>query len=325
MRRFALGLLLAAAPASAAGEPGGFDSLKASIAEARSFAADYGATLWPGYESAPFEVLLIGEDREELLCRAAVPSGFTDLGADPATGCGHAMRPRSGLPSGLLAAMPLFGPPATIVMGTPAATKRDPAAWIRTILHEHFHQWQYAQPGYYPGLAALDLADGDETGMWMLDFAFPYDDPAVGRAYARASKDLAEALAERGTPRLESALTRYLASRRNLASAAGERSWRYAELQLWQEGVARWTEIEFGKHYPAAAVREASAALERETIAALGTPDLVGQRREFAYPIGAGEAMLLEACLPRWRDRYADQFALGPLLERARTGCRAAS
>lgn len=287
----------------------------------RSFAAEAGERDWVGYRHAPFELLLLEAEREVLLCRAAMPAGFSADGRDAATGCPRYVRPRGNFPAGLLAAMPIFGPPSTMVVGTPEATGQSLARWRSTILHEHFHQWQSSLPNYYARTAALDLAGADETGMWMLNFAFPYEAPAVSAAYARAAPALLAAVGARGRPDFGRRLRSYLAARRAFAATAGPRNWRYLELQLWQEGVARWAEIRQASRHPDAAVRADAAAHEAQMLERLRTTSLTKQKREIAYPLGMAEAMLLEACSPRWRLRYPDMLALGPLLDHAEERC----
>jgi len=306
-------------PAPMAGAPA--LPLGTRVAEVRRFAQAEGEALWPGYGSAPFEFLLVDAKEEILLCRDLIPSGFKAAGYDREAGCKRAVRPRSGLPDNLLAAMPLFGPPSTIVMGTPETTGRTQASWIRTILHEHFHQWQNALPSYYARTSALGLTSGDQTGMWMLNYPFPYDRPEVVAAQSAASNALADAVAARGTADFRAKLDAYLAKRSTFQAAVSARDWRYAELQLWQEGVARWTEIQLGKSYRDEAVATSAATLEERTLKALREPDLAGQKREFAYAYGAGEAMLLAACGPKWREHYPTVLELGSLLSQARAAC----
>lgn len=298
------------------------DALSPELARVRALAARDGEALWRGYGTAPFGFLLIEPGGETLLCHTPVPAGFTAAGRDAATGCERFTRPRGSFPGDRLAAMPLFGPPSVIVMGTPAATHLTLARWRATILHEHFHQWQAALPAYYARVAALDLSGGDETGMWMLDFAFPYEQEPVVTAEAAASHALAEALAARTSPGFRAALTRYLERRHAFERAAGPRNWRYFEFQLWQEGVARWTEIMLSRQFGDPVLRGEGEAREREILAELRAPDLAGRKRISVYAIGAGEAMLLEACGPGWRTRYPHLLALGPLLEDARRSCR---
>lgn len=313
MRLLSIAILLAM-PAPLAAETQ--DDLTSRIAAVQAFARGSSEEIWHGYGSAPFSVLIVDAERETLLCRPSPPEGFTVLARDRTTGCETAARPRSGLPDTLLAAMPIFGPPSTIVVGTPSSTGLGPAGWSRVMLHEHFHQWQAALPGYYDRVSALDLADGDETGMWMLNFAFPYDDPDVIAAHRSASLALAEAIAGRGAPNFRELFDRYLVARSAFTATVDARAWRYVEFQLWQEGVARWTEIELGLRYPDPDVRTTARELEARTLAELSAPDLQAQRRLFAYPFGAGEAMLLEACDPNWRLAYGEELALGPLIHR---------
>lgn len=316
------GVLLLAAAAAMSATASKAANVGAAIAEVRKFANAQGDELWRGYGEAPFGFLLVAGDEEQLFCRSSVPSDFTPAGKDEATECTRYARARSGLPDTLLAAMPVFGPPSTIVMGTPQTTGRSDEDWTRTILHEHFHQWQDALPDFFARAAALGLA-GNDGAMWMLNYPFPYSDPKIVAAFDAASHALGVAVDARGKAGFKTKVAAYLAARSKLADAAGEKNWRYAEFELWKEGVARWTEVELGKRYPDAAVRQSAAALEHKARAWLDKPDLPGAGREFVYPYGAAEAQLLDACWPKWRRDYPNLLALGPLLEKAEANCRA--
>src|SRR5205823_11170202 len=57
-----------------------------------------------------------------------------------------------------------------------------------SMLHEHFHQLQDSQPNSYAETEALNLSHGDQTGMWMLNYAFPYDSPEVKRSEEHTSE-----------------------------------------------------------------------------------------------------------------------------------------
>lgn len=221
----------------------------------------------------------------------------------------------------LLAAMPVFGPPSTIVMGTPEATGLDRTTWVRTILHEHFHQWQASRPGYFTRVDALDLKGGDTSGMWMLNFPFPYRDSSVGTAYGKASVALADALAARGHPDFLDKFDRYLEARRAFATSAGERNWRYLEFELWQEGGARWTEYAIAQRDTNISAREAALAGEAKLLSRLRQPDLAAQGRELVYVYGTAELMLIDTCGPKWRDAYPASTSLGPMLLASRKEC----
>jgi hypothetical protein len=311
-------LLTLSAPVAATS----LDELAPRLVAVRQFAGEEGEQLWPGYGLAPFGFLLLGEREEELLCHDSMPVGFVEREREPVTGCRRSARPSGPLPRNLLAAMPLFGPRSVIVMGTPASTGQTEAAWTRTILHEHFHQWQYSLPSYFSRTQALDLHGGDETGLWVLNYPFPYSSKKVDRAFREASERLSSALNLRGAPGYHRALRDYLLARRTLARSAGTRNWRYFELQLWQEGVARWTEIELGKRFDDQSVRETALALEARTLDDGASQSLAERRREVVYAFGAAEAMLLESCGSAWRAAYTKTLALGPLLEEAGRSCR---
>ena len=319
-------LIIASAIAFATAQPASPQSpeqtLGVSLAAVRSFARERGEALWPGYGNAPFEFLLVEAKKETLLCRAAVPSGFKSAGHDGDVDCPRFVRDRTPLSDTLLAAMPLFGPPPTIVMGTPETTKRTPASWLRTILHEHFHQWQFSLPDYFKRTDALDLKGGDTSGMWVLNYAFPYAEPRVVAAQAAASVALADTVEARGTGAFKARMDAYLTMRDSFRAAVSEKDWRYIEFQLWQEGVARWTEIQLGKSYPDPGVAASAATLEQRTLEALREPDLKGQGREFVYAYGAAEAMVLAACGPKWRERYPLVMDMGSLLVEVRVACK---
>jgi hypothetical protein len=291
--------------------------LLADFARARHLSREVGDEIWPSLSAAPFGVLIIDGGRETLLCQENPPQGFVPEGIDLVTGCVRFGRPAGNFPDNLLAAMPVFGSASTIVMGTPERTGLTRTGWMRTILHEHFHQWQTSRPGYYARVEAMGLSEGDESGMWMLNFPFPYADERTGDAYRTASFALADALAARRSPQFWAHVEDYMAARRAFAQAAGSQNWRYLDFQLWQEGGARWTEITITKQSSDAQFQAEGIAVEHRTLESLRSPDLVRQGRELAYSFGASELMLLDMIDPRWRARYETETGLTRILEDA--------
>jgi hypothetical protein len=289
----------------------------------RSLAAAHGEQLWPGFGSAAFGFLILEQDREILICRPTAPASFKPDGEDAATGCPRFVGPRGKLPANMLAAMPMFGPPWTIVMGPPPTQADKLPRWRSTVLHEHTHQWQSELPGYYDRVKALDLAGGDESGMWMLEFPFPYADPVVSARYADAAGALVAAVEARGTPAFPARLREYLAARRAFTAAAGERNWRYLDFQLWQEGVARWTEIALSRRSGDPATVADADRHEQKMLDMLRKPDLAEHQRVIVYAYGMAEALLMDACGLAWRSAYPQVLALGPLLDAAEARCEA--
>ena len=284
------------------------------IRDARTAARQHGDQVWAGYNDAPFGVLLVEESGERLFCHQPVPEEFESTGLDPVLSCPSGVRPTT-FPLGMLASFPAVAGIPTIVIGTPEATKLSPDAWVLTLLHEHFHQLQYSWPGYYPGTAGLGLDDeDDDSGMWMLNYPFPYEHDATVSAFRAMADALTIAINARDSDGFDDALISYWRSREAARQSVSEADWRYVEFQYWQEGVARWTEgaIASRSDRLSEAAAEAHARILRE-LAAL---DLSKHKRSVFYPLGAGEAMLLEAGGSGWRDNYwSEPFSLGPQLQ----------
>jgi hypothetical protein len=280
------------------------------ILQARTIAEDFGEDVWSGYSIAPFGLLLVDEETERLFCHSGSSDGFEDSGVDPVLLCPSGVRPTS-FPTNILASFPAVDNVPTIVIGTPEATGMAAGAWVLTIFHEHFHQMQFSWPGYYPGTTDLDLDRGDESGMWMLDYPFPYEREETARSFRVMAQRLIAVLDAQGTETFDGALREYWLSRNAAKSTVSDADWRYIELQFWQEGVARWTEGAIGalSDNLSDATEEARLRIIRE----LSSLDLPSQKRAAVYPIGAAEAMVLEAGGSDWRATYwTEAFSLGP-------------
>jgi len=284
------------------------------IRQARQIIHEHGDAVWRGIKDAPFGILLVDGDTETLYCHPGSPEDFEPGGIDPVTGCEYAERPAR-FPPNLLASFPAVAATPTIVIGTPEATARSPDEWVLTIIHEHFHQMQFAQPFYYAGVDALDLSGGDESGMWMLNYPFPYDRAVTAEAFSALATALIDALDARGSEAFEKTLAAYWRAREAARETVSESDWRYIELQLWQEGVARWTEHAVaGESAVLAATAQQAGERTRMELIQL---TLSEQGRVAVYAIGAAEAMLLDAAGPGWRDDYwSSPFALGPSLRK---------
>jgi hypothetical protein len=292
------------------------------IAEAGRLVHDLGDRLWPGQARTPMPVLLIRDSAEFLVGRNAGGEDFTATG-DSLLGHRVWTRPRH-FPPALVATFPVDGVP-TIVVGTPERTGLSSTRWVLTLLHEHFHQWQYSQPWYYPGVARLGLSGGDSTGMWMLNYSFPYDSIPVREAVRRLALTLRAAL----DPERRSGIEPVMRARDALRAQLSAADYRYLEFQLWQEGVARYVEYRAAKlassgkppgnfavlpdYQPySAAAADRRRGLPQE----LEETDLQRNRRVSFYPIGAAIALLLDRTGQEWKEAYSRRpFALAALLD----------
>ncbi len=324
MRRVLLMLVVFGVTVGAAAQqPAMREADRIRLAEAFRLADAVQNEVWAGWDQAPFAVLLVAPEHEFLIRHAHPPEDFAHAAYDALLRGDVYVRPRV-FQADLLATFPLGGVP-TVVVGLPEQTGASSSAWVVTLMHEHFHQMQYARPGYYEAVAALDLSGGDETGMWMLNFPFPYEAPAVAQQAAALSRAALAALRSTDAAAFADKLDAYVQARRHLQALLSADAYRYLSFQLWQEGVARYTEYRVAQ---AAAARyeptEAFRALDDftpfeavaparydamvEELTGLSLPEM---RRVAFYPLGAAEALLLDRARPDWRRRYfAEPFYL---------------
>jgi hypothetical protein len=263
-------------------------------------------------------VLLITESHEYLFSHPYPPEDFVSLGIDDVVGTEIFARPNSGSFSiGFEATFPAVAGVNTVVIGTPENTGKSSTRWVLTALHEHFHQLQYSQPWYYTKVDALDLANGDETGMWQLYYAFPYDSVDIAGRFIEYRDALATAL-DAPESKAKAALDTWTTSRATFRDALDADDDRYLSFQLWQEGVARYTEYAvareaIGTHrqlpgfealHDSISYQQAYTAMMsdlREELSSISLPD---QQRIVVYPVGAAEALLMDRFGLDWKAEY---------------------
>ena len=289
------------------------------LAEACRLLATVGESVWLGWNAAPSAVLLVTPEREFLLWHPKPTPEFERVGYDSLLATDVHARPRR-FPPTMLATFPAVGGIPTIVVGTAEQTGKRSTAWVLTIAHEHFHQWQYSRPDYYARVAALDLAGGDSTGMWMLNYPFPYKSAEVSAEFDALARALRAALTDTSAGSGERHVMAVASARRRLRGVLAERDHRYLDFQLWQEGIARYTEV---------AVARFAAAHYKPTAAFLALPDaepfdivadrlrreiietesvsLTNERVAF-YPVGAALGLWLDRAEPTWRQRYVERM-----------------
>jgi hypothetical protein len=293
------------------------------IAESYRLASELGDSIWPSLGAPRFPVVLTTADVEYLFAYPRIPAGFRDIGPSYPLQTTMYVRPRQ-FQQGLLATFPAFGLPSVVVVGSSAATRKNSTAWVVTLQHEHFHQLQYDDSTYQRAVNALDLSGGDQSGMWMLNFPFPYVEPAVAGGFASLSRRLAT-LVERSTPEERKAFWR---DYRSFVGSLTERDRRYLGFQLWQEGISRYVELRAAevasrRFAPSEAMKllpdfrsiaDVAADVKRGILKELANPDLPRHKRVSFYAFGAGLGLLLDQDGADWKRRYhTDRFALEKL------------
>lgn len=295
------------------------------IAEAFGIGQRLGNKVWKDWDKAPFAVLLVAPENEFLIRHPKPSEDFISTGYDSLLKSDVYYRKRTFSPN-LLATFPAVGGISTIVIGQAENTsKKNSTDWVTTMLHEHFHQLQSSQPNYYAEVNALNLSGGDQTGMWMLNYAFPYSDPEIKEQFSALSRLLAETLQTESQKELPAKAIVYFEARRKLEARLSPADYKYFSFQLWQEGAARYTEYRIaklaaGKYKPTKKFRLLKDYKPFKTVAdetlkniikELTTLRLENYGRVAFYPLGAGEAMLLDKTNSKWKKRYfTDKFYL---------------
>ncbi|MGH9933324.1 MAG: hypothetical protein ACREA9_29420 [Pyrinomonadaceae bacterium] len=332
----ALLLLLSLAPlVCAQDKPQVAEIDRVRLTEAFRLGDTLGNRLWPGWNQAPFAVLLVTSEHEFLVRHPKPSADFTLLSYDPLLKSNVYYRART-QPQNLLATFPAVGNIPTIVIGQAENTdKKTSTPWVVTVLHEHFHQLQYSQPGYYSDVNALGLTRGDQSGMWMLNYPFPYDWHEMQELFSHLGRALADALEAKPGSDFSTGLSAYLKQRRELENILSPDDYRYLSFQMWQEGVARYTEYRIAKsagmHYkPGKAFRslkdyqpfsEVAEDINSGILSELTNVKLVDSKRVIFYALGAGEGLLLDRAKPSWRrDYFADKFYLDKYFELPQAG-----
>jgi hypothetical protein len=293
------------------------------IAEARRLSDAVSEKVWPGWRMAPFSILLVTDTTEFLIGHPKAPDGFEKVGHSDRLNSEIYTRPRK-FPTNLLATFPAFGDGLpVIVIGQPQNTaSKSNVAWIITLMHEHFHQLQSSQAKYFQDVSALGLSRGDQTGMWMLNYDFPYEQAAS--EFAELKARLLEALNTTKKGQFGSKAAAYILARKKFMAGLKEDDHKYISFQLWQEGMARYTELkvaEAAAHYrPSSGFSKLSdsgsfvvisekpwsfesfpvigAKLRSSTLEELEKTKLDQWKRTAFYSFGGAEGLLLDRINP---------------------------
>lgn len=285
------------------------------IREFYHLASEIQDRIWTNWSRTPTPLLLVTPNAEFLTHFPKPPAGFEKTGDD------FYARARQ-LPTNLLATMPVFGPPSVIVIGEPKHTaSKSSTRWLITLMHEHFHQLQYSQPGYSEALQNLGLRRGDNTGMWMLNYPFPYEQTVIAQSFAHLRDRLFGCVNEADGAKFAKLAQEYFVERRKFFAQLSADDHKYLSFQLWQEGIARYTEIkaaETAAEYRPTAEYAAlpdfepfasySARARADTLSELKQIELAKKKREVVYAFGAAEGMLLDRRNAKWKERYFEHL-----------------
>jgi hypothetical protein len=279
--------------------------------------------VWKDWHKTPLAILLVTPEDEFLIGHPSPSKDFTEIGYDRLLKNKVYWRKRVFNPA-FLATFPAVqgSGVSTIVVGQAENTwVKTSTLWVVTLLHEHFHQLQDSQPDVFQEIAALDLSGGDETGMWQLNYPFPYADKKINEDFSALAKQLAKTLETRDKPAFQNELKAYLKMRKDFNNLLKPNDYKYISFQFWKEGTARYTEIQIAKlaaknYKPTKnftklkdykTYSEIAVEIESRTINSLKNMNLKETQREVVYAFGAGEALLLDKAGIDWKPRYFSQ------------------
>ena len=292
---------------------------KIRIKEATIISNKFGNGIWQGINDAPFVVLLV-TDSVEFLINHPYPSADFKLSEEDDILKTKIFYRKQQFSKGFLATFPAVNGVNCIVIGTPENTGKSSTDWIITLLHEHFHQYQYTQKDYYSSVASLDLSGGDKSGMWQLNYPFPYDSLPVSIQYLQYTDALSKAVSSVNTKDFKNAFDKFYNERKKLMSLLKPADYRYISFQLWQEGIARYTEYKFlqllDDYTPTIEVsqlpdfipfRKFKEEFLRSHLSSVTALTLDREKRVCFYDIGLAEGILLDKLNPQWRSQYLTQ------------------
>ena len=323
MRHLFITLLLAVAVFAQTSTPKLPSNDAVRVQEFYRLAAQIQDEVWPGWSGTATPLLLVTQDAEFLTHHPSPPTDFQKIAEDLYA------RPHQ-FPTGLLATFPAFGPPSVIVIGEPENTEvKTSTPWLFVVMHEHFHQLQDGRPDFYQAENNLGLSHGDNTGMWMLNYPFPYDNPELGKSFTQLRDLLLTALNEPDQKKFNALSRQYITARKAFFAQLSPDDRKYLSFQLWKEGIARYVQIKSAEaaanyqptpEYAALPDYESFGSFARQarsdTLSELKKTDLATRKRGVVYSLGACEGLLLDRLRPKWKESYFQQlFTLDPYFE----------
>ncbi|MEO8210487.1 MAG: hypothetical protein ABI840_07990 [bacterium] len=278
---------------------------------------EIGEMVWKNSNDIPFAIILVTNENEYLINLSNPTDDFKSLGYDSIVTSEVFVRPRQ-FNKNLLATFPAVNGVSTIVVGLPENTSRPSMDWMVTILHEHFHQLQASKPGHYSDIDALGLRGGDNSGMWMLNYDFPYKEEKVDQQYKILTQSAKKTYLSIDNPDFEINLSNYLDERKKFKELLSKKDYKYFSFQIWQEGLARYSEIKFAEflkdfYTPSNELMKLNDYVSPDSfytrilnrlLRRADFQDLANDKRDCFYTLGALEGLILDKVNPQWKDLY---------------------
>lgn len=291
---------------------------KIRIAEALKISEFVSDNIWKDWSKADFTILFLSDSLEYLINHPNPSEDFTQSYFDTYLNKKVYIRKKV-FQKNFLATFPAVNGVNTVVVGTPENTGRSSLYWVITLLHEHFHQYQFGQKNYFEKLNNLDLSGGDNSGMWVLSYNFAYEDTTVNKAFNELKLKLLDAFNEEDKKLFRKKTIEYLKAKKEFKNLVSEKDYRYLEFQLWQEGIARYTEYavlsymiknkyvlseDFMKLKDYEPLEENYDKRIGKLKDEIKKASLSEEKRVCFYSLGAIEGLVLDSYQKHWRNKY---------------------
>jgi len=292
-------------------------------AEVWNLLAHMGDQAWPGWGRTPPPFLLRKGDFDYLIGHPAPPQGFEPLpnvfiqGQQVYRLRGHLIpRPAAtawavgGVWSVALPTYEEFKQAITEVLG-PGAVELDDVSFMRAVVHEAFHAYQFTQMGGMEGLP--DFVQAVEEGQALERLAQQADLDAYHSALGQALRSGIEAQTD---AQARQAAAQFLALRREWRANQPELIVIFEQSTEWLEGLARYADTHLMLLAGSSTYQAISLLVEQDLIQAYPGSDetlgsfldqladpaqIPGGLRDRYYVLGAGEGLLLDRLMPGWQ------------------------
>ncbi|GAB5400540.1 MAG: hypothetical protein Aureis2KO_21250 [Aureisphaera sp.] len=290
---------------------------KIRIREAIEIRNSIGESIWKGISEVPFAIILVTETYEYLFNHPYPSNDFTLLEHDPITGSDILYRETT-FPLNFEATFPAVNGLNCVVIGIPENTQSaSTSRWILTLLHENFHQFQAKTPQHYDAVNGLNLSNGDETGMWQLNFPFPYDDPKANKNYQAYRQALLTCYQNLDQAQGNTHYDQYIREKKRFMNYISKNDRKYWSFQLWKEGIARYTELQYlnalVNYSPSNELKklkdyvpfnELRVTFLTNQLQRVIDWELSDQKRTVVYSLGMVEGVVLDHFNSNWKETY---------------------
>ena len=290
------------------------------IGEAFNLWKVLGEGLWPGWTSVDMPVIFVSEKHEYAVDFPKTLPNSVSLGEDRTLKRSVQARNRTLRPD--VAAAFDYESVSSAIIGSPEALGWDLNTWVLKVVHEMFHVLQVHR-GSVEKVSELQIGPQNDAS-WMIKYPFPYKDPDVMRLFhlqgyllylAATAPEETDARYQAETALEALRVLEALLSHRE----SGDRDFKYAFFQEWNEGIALYTEYKMAETAGTSEYRPTPEFLALEGIVPwervwensyksriylVKHAGRAARSRTTFYHSGLGKGLVLDRLLPEWKNSY---------------------